>query len=601
MVSGRQSDLCRVLETFDWKQPDDTGKSVGKPDILRSLHYASFTVRCFALNKGLYESKNRGKHNMESPALKREELVAALSQQDTLWDVVVIGGGATGLGVALDAVLRGYKTLLVEQHDFTKGTSSKSTKLVHGGVRYLAQGDVFLVIEALRERGLLLKNAPHLVKNQTFIIPNYAWWRGPFYTIGLTMYDLLAGRLGFGRSYYIGRGKVAKRIPTINQKGLKSGVVYHDGQFDDSRLAVHLLRSLLDKGATALNYAKVVGLDKASGGKLDAVRIRDEENGQEYTVRAKTIVNATGIFVNDIIKMDVRDAPNLVRPSQGVHLVVDREFLPGDDALMIPKTDDGRVLFAVPWHDKVVVGTTDTPIQDASLEPKALEEEVDFILRTADRYLAKPIRREDVRSIFAGLRPLAAPRNQGDKKTREISRNHKIVVSDSGLITITGGKWTTYRKMAQDVLDKAISLGKLEKKDCVTEQFHVHGYRENIDRNDPLYVYGSDMDALKDLMQRQGELAEKLHPRLPYRKAEVLWAVRYEMARNIEDVLARRLRALLLDARAAIDVAPQVAEMVAAELGYDDAWKKRQVEEFVVLANRYLLVPYGGPDEKGAA
>ena len=508
------------------------------------------------------------------------------------WDVIVIGGGATGIGIALDATLRGYSTLLLEQGDFTKGTSSKSTKLVHGGVRYLAQGDVRLVVEALRERGLMLRNAPHLVKNQTFIIPNYAWWRGPFYTIGLTMYDVLAGKLGFGRSYYIGPKKVRDRIPTIKTGQLKSGVVYHDGQFDDSRLALHLVQSILENGGTAINHMQVTDLQKSNDGKLSGVTVKDAISCETYELKGTAIINATGIFVNDIIKMDEAEAPNLVRPSQGVHLVVDREFLPGDDALMIPKTDDGRVLFAVPWHNKVVIGTTDTPVKEASLEPMALEEEVDFILQTAGRYLEKPVTREDVRSIFAGLRPLAAPRNAGDKKTREISRNHRIVVSDSGLITITGGKWTTYRKMAQDTVDKAISIGLLEKRDCTTENFRVHGYKENVDRNNHLYVYGSDQAEIEKLIAESPELGEKLHERLPYLKAEVLWAVRHELAQTIEDVLARRVRALYLDARAAIDIAPTVADIMADEFGYDESWKQSQIAEFVQLANRYLLVPY---------
>lgn len=527
--------------------------------------------------------------------MKRESFIEKLNQSNS-WDVIVVGGGATGLGIALDATLRGYSTLLLEQHDFTKGTSSKSTKLVHGGVRYLAQGDVGLVIEALRERGLLLKNAPHLVKNQTFVIPNYAWWRGPFYMIGLTMYDLLSGSLGFGRSYYIGKKSVACRIPTIRQKGLKSGVVYHDGQFDDSRLAVHLLRSIVDNGGTAFNYMKVDGLTKSEDGHVNGVEVEDIETGHRFSLKGKVVVNATGIFVNDVIQMDEPNAPYLVRPSQGVHLVVDREFLPGDDALMIPKTDDGRVLFAVPWHDKVVVGTTDTPINEASLEPVALEEEVDFILRTASRYLEKTIQKEDVLSVFAGLRPLAAPKSPGDKKTREISRNHKIVVSDSGLITITGGKWTTYRKMAQDVLDKAISLGKLGKSPCKTETFPIHGYCKNVDRSNSDYVYGSDQKELEQLAKENPAWNEPLHPRLPYRQVEVVWAVRNEMARNIEDVLARRLRALLLDARAAIDSASTVARLVADELGYDEAWQQHQIEDFIYMANRYLLVPYHGSE-----
>ena len=526
--------------------------------------------------------------------MKREQLLGAVSNQQQTWDVIVIGGGATGIGIALDATLRGYSALLLEQHDFTKGTSSKSTKLVHGGVRYLAQGDVMLVIEALRERGLMLRNAPHLVRNQTFIIPNYAWWRGPFYTVGLTMYDVLAGKLGFGRSYPISAKKVRDRIPTIKMDQLKSGTVYHDGQFDDSRLAVHLVQSILENGGTTLNYMQVTDLQKSEG-KLSGVTVKDAIYGNTCQFKGKAIINATGIFVNEVIQMDEADAPNLVRPSQGVHLVVDREFLPGDDALMIPKTDDGRVLFAVPWHDKVVIGTTDTPVKEASLEPMALEKEVDFILRTAGRYLEKPVTREDVRCIFAGLRPLAAPRNDADKKTREISRNHKIVVSDSGLITITGGKWTTYRKMAQDTIDKAISLGLLAQRDCKSENFRVHGYKENVDRNNHLYVHGSDQAEIEKMMAQSPELGKKLHKRLPYFKAEVLWAVRYELAQTIEDVLARRVRALFLDAKAAIDIAPIVADIMAAELGYDDNWKQSQIAEFTQTANRYLLVPYQLP------
>jgi glycerol-3-phosphate dehydrogenase len=359
-------------------------------------------------------------------------------------------------------------------------------------------------------------------------------------------------------------------------------------------LAVHLLRSIFDNGGTAVNYMKAVSLDKDSDGRLVGVRAEDQETGECFNVQSSVVVNATGIFVNDVIQMDEPEAPNLVRPSQGIHLVVDREFLPGEDALMIPKTDDGRVLFAVPWHDKVVVGTTDTPIREASLEPVALEEEVDFVLRTAGRYLEKTIRREDVRSVFAGLRPLAAPKNAGDKKTREISRNHKILVSESGLITITGGKWTTHRKMAQDVLDKAMTLGKLERRKCATENFPIHGFLENVDRNDPLSVYGTDRKELERLIAERPELGERLHTRLTSLKAEVLWAVRFELARTVEDVLARRLRSLLLDAKAAIDAAPAVARLVADELGKDGAWQQKQVQDFVRLANQYLLVPYKG-------
>ncbi|MEN0053229.1 MAG: glycerol-3-phosphate dehydrogenase/oxidase [Mucilaginibacter sp.] len=529
---------------------------------------------------------------MSIVATDRSSIVKTLTDgPEKIWDVVIVGGGATGLGTALDAASRGYKTLLLEQADFAKGTSSRSTKLVHGGVRYLAQGDIGLVREALYERGLLLKNAPHLVKNESFVIPNYEWWGGAFYTIGLTLYDLLAGQLGFGRAKYISKKEVIKRLPTINQHGLYGGVVYHDGQFDDSRLAVNLAQTSLEQGATVLNYFKVVSLIKNSEQKIAGVVTTDAETGQTYHIKAKTVINATGVFVDDLLQMDKPGKKPMVRPSQGVHLVLDRSFMPGEDALMIPKTEDGRVLFAVPWHDKLVVGTTDTPIDEHNLEPRALEEEISFIIRTAEKYLEKAPTRKDVLSVFAGLRPLAAP--QGDSaKTKEISRSHKLLVSESGLITITGGKWTTYRRMGEDTIDKAIEIGNLPPQPSVTKNLPLHGSKNNVNRNDHLYVYGSDEDALLNLLKENCEWAQKLHPDMPYLQAEVIWGVRYEMARSVEDILARRVRALFLNARAAIDMAPQVASLMAAELGKNAAWQKEQVESFTILANGYLLEPY---------
>jgi len=522
---------------------------------------------------------------------ERNRIVEGLSDAQQVWDLIVVGGGATGLGTALDAASRGYKTLLLEQADFAKGTSSRSTKLVHGGVRYLAQGDIGLVREALYERGLLLKNAPHLVKNESFIIPNYEWWGGAFYTIGLTMYDLLAGSLGFGRAKHISKKEVIRRLPTIQQKGLYGGVVYHDGQFDDSRLAINLAQTSLEQGATVLNYFKVGGLLKNEQGKISGVIAADVETGITYELKSKSVVNATGVFVDDLLQMDKPGNKPLVRPSQGVHLVLDMSFMPADDALMIPKTDDGRVLFAVPWHDKLVVGTTDTPLNEHSLEPVALEEEIKFILRTAGRYLAKAPTRKDVLSVFAGLRPLAAPQN-GSSKTKEISRSHKLFVSDSGLITITGGKWTTYRRMGQDTVDKAIVVGQLPVKEVRTKDLPIHGSIQNVDRTDHLYVYGSDRKALLALRNENSSWAEQLDVRADFIKAEVIWAVRYEMARTVEDVLARRVRVLFLDARMAIDMAPKVAALMAAELKKDQAWEQAQVAEFTKLAGSYLLEEY---------
>lgn len=518
--------------------------------------------------------------------MKRQELIKNLEDETKAWDFVVIGGGATGLGVALDAVTRGFQVALFEQADFTKATSSRSTKLVHGGVRYLAQGDVRLVLEALHERGLLYQNAPHLVKNQSFVIPNYTWWNMILYTVGLTVYDLLAGRLGLGRSLWIGRKKTIARLPTIRTEKLKGGVVYQDGQFDDSRLAVNLAQTCVDHGGTVLNYCQVTGLEK-NGGRISGVKVKDLESGREYTVKAKAVINATGVFVDHIMQMDEPTGQHLVRPSQGVHLVLNRSFLQSDNAIMIPKTDDGRVLFAVPWHDKVVVGTTDTLMEHPVMEPVALEKEIEFILHTAGKYMTRKPQRRDVESVFAGLRPLAAPRKE--EQTKEISRSHKIIVSEHKLVTITGGKWTTYRRMAEDTVDKAMELELVPKRECVTKNLHIHGYHQHPDLSDHLYVYGSDRAALIQLMEEHPEWAKKLHPQYDYTEAEVIWAVRQEMARTVEDVLARRVRLLFLDARVASGIAPRVAAIMAGEMGQDEEWQKQQTEAFRRVASNYIL------------
>ncbi|MDO7849387.1 glycerol-3-phosphate dehydrogenase/oxidase [Hymenobacter sp. M29] len=506
------------------------------------------------------------------------------------WDLIVIGGGATGLGVALDGLSRGYRTLLLEQADFAKGTSSRSTKLVHGGVRYLAQGDVGLVREALHERGLLLQNAPHLCQNQAFIIPNYNWWGGPFYTFGLKLYDLLAGRLSLGASTHLGRAETLHQLPTLRPDGLRGGVLYHDGQFDDARLAVNLAQTVIDHGGTALNYCAVQGLLKDAAGRLAGVRATDLETGRAYELRAKAVVNATGIFVDEVRRLDEPGAGPLVQPSQGVHLVLERSFLPGDAALMIPKTEDGRVLFAVPWLGRVLLGTTDTPVPTASLEPRPQEAEIDFLLRTAAQYLAQPPTRADVRSVFVGLRPLAASAN-GTAKTKEVSRRHKIVASASGLITITGGKWTTYRRMGQDAIDHAIARGLLPAAPSRTAHLPIHGAggADAVPPTNHQAHYGSDCAGLQRLITEIPALAERLAPPLEFQQAEVVWAARHELARTVEDVLARRVRLLFLDAAAAGRAAPVVAALLARELGHDAAWQARQVAEFGALAEGYRL------------
>ncbi|TGE14110.1 glycerol-3-phosphate dehydrogenase/oxidase [Hymenobacter elongatus] len=526
---------------------------------------------------------------------RRENLLRTLTARP-IWDLLVIGGGATGLGVALDGISRGYTTLLLEQADYAKGTSSRSTKLVHGGVRYLAQGDIGLVREALYERGLLLQNAPHLVKNQEFIIPNYDWWGGPFYTIGLKLYDMLAGRLSLGTSRHLSKQETLRRLGNLKAAGLRGGVLYHDGQFDDARLAINLAQTAIEQGGTLLNHVAVRGLVKDAQGQISGVTATDAETGRSYELRAKAVVNATGVFVDAILRMDEPAAQKLVRPSQGVHIVLDKSFLPGNDALMIPKTDDGRVLFAVPWHGRVVLGTTDTPLDEAQLEPQALEAEVDFILRTAARYLTHTPTRHHALSVFAGLRPLAATPD-GAAKTREISRSHKILVSGAGLITITGGKWTTYRRMGQDTIDQAIALGKLPAAESRTAHLRIHGAQPTTDHRSHLAVYGTDQPALQQLLTEQPELAKKLDDALEFRCVEVVWAARHEMARTVEDVLARRVRVLFLDAAAAIRMAPVVAALLARELGHDTTWQHQQVTEFTQMARQYVLPQQPATDE----
>lgn len=516
----------------------------------------------------------------------RETLIHYLSETAE-WDIVIIGGGATGLGIAVDAATRGFKTLLAEQEDFAKGTSSRSTKLVHGGVRYLAQGNISLVREALKERGLLMQNAPHLTKNESFIIPCYSWFRGLFYTIGLTMYDWLAGKLSIGRSKLIFKSEVNKRLPTISRSSLKCGVLYHDGTFDDARLAVNLAQTCIENKGVAINYCKVTALIKNESNTISGVRILDKETGVVYDVKAKTVVNATGVFVDEILKLDNSEAESIIRPSQGAHLVLDSSFLQSRDAIMIPRTDDGRVLFAIPWYDKALLGTTDTPLNTHSPEPRALQSEIEFILNTAGKYLSRQPATADVLSVFAGLRPLAATGDSTDK-TKEISRSHKIIISGSGLVTVIGGKWTTYRKMAEDTLSEITRKKMLPSEKCVTSHLKIHGYTADGSKS-KLSFYGTDEKEVRALMDADASWGASLNAQEDIYGAQVIWAVRNEMARTVEDVLARRTRVLFINAQAAIDLAPAVAEIMRQELNHGEAWKQKQIEMFSALANGYLL------------
>ncbi len=519
--------------------------------------------------------------------MDRKALITDLQHnKERTWDIVIIGGGATGLGVALDAVTRGYKTLLLEQSDFAKSTSSKSTKLVHGGVRYLAQGDILLVKEALHERGIMLRNAPHLTANQEFIIPLYRLWDVILYFVGLKFYDLLAGRLSLGRSYYISRKEAAKRLPLLKPEKLKGGIVYHDGQFDDSRMAITLASACVENGGTVLNYFRVNGFLKDEKGKITGVNAENLETGSKYSINAKLVINATGVFADEIHRMDDPLSKPTIRPSQGVHIVFDNSFLQSQSAIMIPKTDDGRVLFAIPWYGKVVVGTTDTPLDTISLEPKALNEEVDFILRTAGKYLVKKPSRKDVLCIFAGLRPLAANPNN-PSATKEVSRRHKMTLSPSGLLSIIGGKWTSYRRMAEETIDKSIKSGILEKRKCVTKKFSFFSYDEALHAK-RLQIYGKKAVEIEEMMCGQPALRELLSQLLPYTRAEIIWICRNEMPQTLEDMLARRTRSLFLDVRASVAIAPIVADIMAEELRYDNTWKEKQLEEYNKLILNYL-------------
>jgi glycerol-3-phosphate dehydrogenase len=517
--------------------------------------------------------------------MNRQEMLARLESQREPWDMLVIGGGATGVGIAVDAASRGYEVLLLEQHDFGKGTSSRSTKLVHGGVRYLEQGNISLVMEALKERGILRQNAPHLVDNLAFVVPHYDWWEAPFYGLGLKVYNVLAGKYGFGNSMMLSRDETLLRLPSIKIEGLRGGVVYYDGQFDDARLLVNMVQTAAEQGAALLNYVEVVALTRGSDDLVDGVIAHDHESGRAFEIAAKVVINASGPFTDRVRKLADPELEPMIAPSQGIHLVFDRSFLPGESAIMVPHTRDGRVMFAIPWHGHTLVGTTDTPTPEVTLEPEPLEEEIAFVLETAGEYLHKAPSRSDILSMFVGIRPLV---RAGDSRiTAALSRDHTIHIDQNGLLTTTGGKWTTYRHMAADTVDKALELARLPEMPCVTAGLNIHGFHRHAERFGALSVYGSDALAIQDLMRADPTLGERLHPALPYRRAEVVWAARVEMARTVEDVLARRLRSLFLNAAAASASAPEVAAILAKELGRDAAWQERQVTDFQKLAARY--------------
>lgn len=502
------------------------------------------------------------------------------------WDVLVVGGGASGLGAAVEAAARGYRTLLIERSDFAKETSSRSTKLVHGGVRYLEQMNLTLVLDALRERGHMLRNAPHLVHDLCFVVPAYSYFSLPYYGVGLKLYERLSGKLSFGRSQLLSRDSTLERLPSIKLAGLRGGILYHDGQFDDARYAIALLRTLQDLGGAAVNYVEATGLIER-GGKVIGVRARDRESGGEFDLQAKVVINATGVHAEETLALDGRARGSLLAVSQGSHFVLPRSFLPGNTALMIPKTADGRVLFAIPWFGALIVGTTDVPVNGTPPEPRALPEEKAFLREHIARYLGRTPRATDILSVWSGLRPLV---RKGGIKTSKLSRDHTVLVSSSGLVTVTGGKWTTYRRMGQDTVDRAAQVAALPPRPSKTLELKLHGWTpEPANASAPWEsVYGSDLPAVQNLSRDDASLDGLLHPRLPFRRREVVWAARYEMARTVEDVLARRTRALFLDARAAIEAAPTVASLLARELERSDSWMADDLRNFEETARGYL-------------
>ena len=487
------------------------------------------------------------------------------------WDVLVVGGGATGLGVAVDAAARGYRTALVEQGDFAEATSSRSTKLIHGGVRYLQQGNIALVREALRERGRLLRNAPHLVHPMPFVIPHYQWWERAWYGVGLKLYDWLAGDSSVGETRHLTREDLLEKIPTMQPRGLRGGLLYHDAQFDDARLAIALARTCADRGGVVVNYVRATRLLKQDE-RVAGVAARDLEDGMEFEIRAKVVVNAAGIFSDEVRHLDEPSAPRLLQHSQGAHVVLPGSFLPGACALLSPRTDDGRVFFAIPWNGRTLLGTTDTPVTEPHMEPRPQAAEIAFLLAHAARYLTTPPAESDILSVFAGVRPLVKSQSDG-ALTSALSRSHQVLVSRSGLVTIIGGKWTTYRQMAEDTIDQAAKVGELRPVSSATADLKLHGW--------------TNAQVTEGLSNSNN--SEFLHERLPYRVEEVLSAVRHEMARTVADVLSRRLRALLLDARASVEAAPRVAALMAAELDRDASWERGQIDAFEKLAAGYVF------------
>lgn len=521
--------------------------------------------------------------------MNRNEMLSRV-EDEKCWDIVIIGGGCSGVGCAVDAASRCYKVLLLEKEDFCKGTSSRSTKLIHGGVRYLKNLQFRLVKEALEEREILYRNAPHVVRKLDFLVPCRSFSEWFLYSCGLKLYDLLAYSSSFKRFEIISSKRTLNLVPTLQTKGLKGGIIYSDGQFDDARLLINLVKTAVNQGATVLNYARVFALSKDAKGMVNGVEFIDEETGQLFHAKARVVINATGAFCDSIRKMSDKTAVELISPSQGVHLVLDKSSLKSDYAVLIPKTSDKRVFFAVPWHDRVIIGTTDTPTKEIKTEPQAFKREIEFLLETYNANFGQIPSK--ILSVFAGIRPLVDVNRS--KRTATVSRDYFIEVDRNKLITLTGGKWTTYRKMAEKAVDLASSIAELPKKECVTKNLKIHGYTEEKNfteesANKHLSVYGSEAQEVLELAKQDKAYLEKVHENLPYLVAEIIWAIRKEMVLTLDDVLSRRTRALFLDAKAAIEIAPKIARLMANEMGKDHNWEKEQISKFRRIAENFLF------------
>lgn len=502
-----------------------------------------------------------------------------LDRLPDITDLLVIGGGATGLGVALDSVARGYSTVLLEARDFAQGTSSTSTNLVHGGVRYLRQGNIGLVRSALRERGILARNAPHLVGEVRLLLPAYTWWEKPFYGIGLRLYDLIAGSRRFSSARVLNAKAAAELVPGLRREHLRGGVAFSDGRFNDARLAMCLAKTAHAGGAVVVNHAPVTALLKEDGKVCGAV-FTDLESGREHKIRARVVINATGVLTDYIRRMDEPGVKDLLVASQGTHLVLPQRLLGGSAGILVPRTRDGRVCFMLPWEGCTLVGTTDTPVPSVSVESTPSQEEIDFLMESAAEYLAVPPSRADVLSVFSGLRPLV---KGSTDKTSALSRDHTLEVSGAGLVTVAGGKWTTYRHMAETAVDRAAAVGGLPKRPCVTEQLSLEGAETAGGR---WAQFGVPDTVASDYERR---FPGTLHPDLPYSMAIVGYVIEEEMPNTLDDVLSRRLRAVRLNAKAALEAAPTVADLMGGIQKRDQSWITDQLSRFARVARGAML------------